>query len=399
MVAGQPLILVALLLALIIAVRGNADDGDAFDACQWERPQTCHGPPTYKIQLHFVKVNATSSFPIDLRGPVRAASELWSRAIVGTRKPARSVLTEAVVAEACGDDFTGYKTTNDGLLLCVHYHPFDEDHRAAGTARAIAGDTVQGLPRVARIDLNARFAGELDSCDWANVAAHEMGHALGFASDLPSFQRYLDHSFFRGGSSAQREWDRLNTSLRYPALEEDGSHWSRYCFANEMMLPGYDAGPRLLVRDRRDPLSSLTLAVFADLGYQVNYGCTDKVSALATCNPHNYRRPRRPWGLLLAAWPRRLLGLQKLQVLREKIRKQYQILRYRVLMIRTSCLKLRRRFCRAWRKRASAYHRDVGHAARQVRKSCRRWYRRLRRAVRAKIRRIRKASICRSNIT
>ena len=118
---------------------------------------------------------------------------------------------------------------------------------------------------------------------FANIAVHEMAHALGFAHFFRSRGRY--EGFFLG-SNAQREWNKLNTTLEYPPFDPKMDHWSAFCFKNELMLATYteDEG------NSRRPISRVTLATFEDIGYQVNYDCADDgiLKIYATCNEQNH---------------------------------------------------------------------------------------------------------------
>ena len=191
----------------------------------------------------------------------------------------------------------------------------------------------------------------MDFCDWANVAAHELAHALGFSSGYLPFAMHSQYGLFVG-SHTKREWDKYSSIQSYPPLEFiDSDHWSEQCFARELMLP--HLASRTRVR-RRALLSRITLAVFADIGYQVNYKCADpKVPLFGACRKST-RKIRRSQKLrqfcrrYKEAWPRRL-GSPKYFT---GTKRRFQVLRYQWLMACTSRRKAIRRWMRRSRKQA-----------------------------------------------
>lgn len=359
-----------------------------YTSCEWKRPPACHESPTFDIQLYWVDshdddntameaTNKTTNssrilpFPEDLKGPVQAAADLWSRAIVGTTQTKKKwssrlcapLQTEKgalkvrrrdknkkefsqAVALACGVHSIDRSTVDNvmeddnknkncsaipALVLCVHYQPLDEN--VIASARPIVVNN-RGLPILAMILLNSRLQEELDFCDWANSVAHEIAHALGFYfGDGSPNRRYMGRKKSFRGSHAKREWDKLvNSGLknpaalppRYPLMEKDASHWSNQCFANEMMLPGYDGLKRKLRSENdRLVLSRLTLAVLEDIGYQVNYRCADASVSIKhqTCTLENH-----PSGMshLVSTLRKRLKRiLRKVRILRRKTRRRF----------------------------------------------------------------------------
>ena len=73
-------------------------------------------------------------------------------------------------------------------------------------------------------------------------------------------------------------------------VEEESGHFSEACFDDELMTPYFDEG---------SPMSRLSIAVLADIGYIVDYSQEDpsfNVTALqekSCCNPTGRRRDRR----------------------------------------------------------------------------------------------------------
>jgi hypothetical protein len=132
----------------------------------------------------------------------------------------------------------------NALILCVQYRAFEGKEEANYLAAAAprAFDYTQTLPVAARVDLNSLYAGQLDFCDWANIAAHEIAHALGFVIEMFEYKQIVGRGkgrfFSRGinGASTLDEWQKegFKNKPRYPILSNiDHSHWSHLCFRNE----------------------------------------------------------------------------------------------------------------------------------------------------------------------
>ena len=160
------------------------------------------------------------------------------------------------------------------------------------TARILDGETgALGLAKPTHLrqdsGLPVRGVMEFDSEDLVRLEAngtletvilHEMAHVLGFGSLWSSFQLLSqvgsDDPVYMG-SDAMREYALLlGDDITEPVpvenmggmLTQEG-HWRELVFGNELMTGFLGGGPQ--------PLSRLTIAAFADLGYVVNYEAAD----------------------------------------------------------------------------------------------------------------------------
>ncbi len=107
----------------------------------------------------------------------------------------------------------------------------------------------------------------------ADVIAHEMGHVLGIGT-IWARKRLLvgarsDDPTYKG-KQARAEYGKLlgiqPQNVPVENLGDKGtrnSHWRESVFGNELMS-GF-------IADKRNPLSALTIASLADLGYEVDY--------------------------------------------------------------------------------------------------------------------------------
>lgn len=131
-----------------------------------------------------------------------------------------------------------------------------------------------GAITVDQDDINALYnAGTLES-----LIIHEMGHVLGIGSALWDYFG-LTNGFNYTGSNAVAEYRNLtgDPSLTAIPLETEGgvgtaaTHWSEDVFDRELMTGFQEPTPP-------NPLSRISIASLADLGYTVNYGLADAFS-------------------------------------------------------------------------------------------------------------------------
>lgn len=136
------------------------------------------------------------------------------------------------------------------------------------------------LPILSHIQLDAAdlFAMETHGI-FSGVITHEIGHALGF---IPG--SYAPRSLAGGGSSdphfsgatARAEFAKHGawyTGVTVPLENRTGlgpndPHWRYITFGDELMVAEVSAGSK-------SPMSSITLALFKDLGYEVDFSVAD----------------------------------------------------------------------------------------------------------------------------
>ena len=107
----------------------------------------------------------------------------------------------------------------------------------------------------------------------ASVIMHETGHVLGFGTiwdKLGLVEQYADGPAFVG--EAAKEWYNYNGNP-VPLANTGGPgtygvHWRESVFGSELMTGYLGTGS--------NPLSRLTIAAFADMGYSVDYGQADE---------------------------------------------------------------------------------------------------------------------------
>ena len=197
-----------------------------------------------------------------------------------------------MLKKECGTIFQKNQTKiklNFGLLLCFKFGTFPESSASniAG-AKAQYKDPKDGLPSIATIVVNSNYLEVEDDafsvCKWANIIAHEIGHALGFPDaamnrGLVDHDRRAEEAHFCGGNATE-EWRRFSGCRKsFPPLDVEGHHWPEDdCMELELMTPELSSIQRdgYGKANGRLPLSRLTLAALEDINYQVNYNCADE---------------------------------------------------------------------------------------------------------------------------
>jgi hypothetical protein len=167
----------------------------------------------------------------------------------------------------------------DDLLIDVVARPID------GPGDTLAESEPDSFRRGSRLPIHGTL--RLDSADLASMEAtgqlyeaalHEMAHVLGFGTI------WEDLGLLSGAGTANPLFLGARASAEYGALLRTGptpvpveglpsppgsadSHWREAVFGTELMTPFLSAG--------RNPLSRLTVASLADLGYTVNLDAAD----------------------------------------------------------------------------------------------------------------------------
>jgi hypothetical protein len=194
----------------------------------------------------------------------KAAADRWTAIIVGAL-PAYSI--------------EGEQEPISGLLIDAQGEDIDGPGSVLGQAgpsylRPASAGKAADLPIMGVMSFDTADLEKLEADGTLHdVITHEMGHVIGighfvwrrkglmqgFGSSNPTFT----------GPLAQAEYGALKSNAPQPVpVENDGgagtrdSHWRETVFRNELMT-GY-------VKQKNNPLSRLTAACLADMGYEVN---------------------------------------------------------------------------------------------------------------------------------
>ena len=282
----------------------NADSHDTAEV-------TVGVPGTYDIFVRVTSAHATYydlavwlinpeapdwSFDIALRylgteptavqkGTIRAAARVWER-VITSGLPDRPVASSD---ESCEDDDPSlFGVLIDDLLINIRLQAVDGTGGVLATAGPCWIRSADGLPYLGDVLLDTADLASLELHDaLGGTAAHEIAHVLGFGllwDDLlkePSLGRSGNRvsgqdTHFDGQGAVAKFNDAggdTYAGAKVP-VENDAAeygigaldaHWRESVFGAEMMTTS------VVVADAAEPLSAVTIASLADLGYEVDY--------------------------------------------------------------------------------------------------------------------------------
>ncbi len=215
---------------------------------------------TFNIDLRFSGV-----FTSNQQAIFEAAADRWEEIIIGD----------------IPDVFVPGVGQVDDLVVNISSFTIDGPGGVLGNASLTAVRIGSSLPSAAMINFDTadiialESSGQLD-----DVALHELGHSLGFGSiwedlGLITGAGGPDPQFI--GQMAVNEYNlRFNTNVTGVPVENMGgagtadAHWRESILSNELMTGFLNTGA--------NPLTRLTIAQFADLGYQVDFTAADSLN-------------------------------------------------------------------------------------------------------------------------
>jgi Leishmanolysin len=218
----------------------------------------------YDIDLQIVG-NPTD----ELLSALESAASRWQGVISSDLQD----VSGTIPANSCGSnpDFSG---AIDDVLIFAGVTDIDGSGGVLAQAgpcfiRTSSGLTIAGTLVFDTADVSG-FSGQLDQ-----IAVHEMGHILGIGTLWDTFGLIIgaggnDPAFI--GSQAMLEYNDLGGFGLVPVENTGGGgtrdgHWRESVFDNELMT-GF-------LNDGSNPLSRLTIASLADLGYDIDLGAAD----------------------------------------------------------------------------------------------------------------------------
>ena len=237
------------------------------------------GPPPLQTQL--MEVRYASAVSAEHQGLIAAAAEKWTRALSRNRGD----FPLNYPANHC---FAGEPRLNEvhhNLLLFVSIGELDGGSGQLAFTEVCSVSEQDALPILAHIRLDqADLAWMETEKVLAGVITHEMGHALGF-NPLSYMAKGLaaggvTDPYF-SGATARVEFAKHGdwyTGVRVPLEDShdrgpNDPHWRFVIFGDELMAS--ELGPKY-----RMPLSVITLGLFADLGYAVDFSVADSYEVI-----------------------------------------------------------------------------------------------------------------------
>ncbi|MCA9840052.1 MAG: hypothetical protein KC422_24290 [Trueperaceae bacterium] len=269
----------------------------------------------YKIDLHFVG----QGFTAERRQIFLDAATRWASIITGDLP---SVTLNQPQKDICGFGEGAISGTIDDLLIIAIIGEIDGKGKILGAAFPSLVRRGNELTAIGCMVFDSADIAELSEEELPNIVLHEMGHVLGIGSfwqPLNGFNsrnmlEFRTNSFMQAcnsaksfsqkplflGDQANREWQALGKTGKVPVEDEYGvgtqcSHWDEGIFAHELMTGFSNEGEM--------PLSRLTIASLADLGYEVDFSKADPYqlpTCLTTCLHLQEAQHQEPWELVFA---------------------------------------------------------------------------------------------------
>lgn len=199
------------------------------------------------------------------------AAARWSQAI----RTGLSTVSLNLPVDDCGTGAPAFNGAIDDLLIDATIAPIDGVGAVLGQAGPCYNRTSNGLPVYGVMKFDTADVADLQSeGDFDAVILHEMGHVLGFGTvwatrglvgagtGNPTFT----------GATALGAWQAIGGAGAVPVEGLGGSgtadsHWRESVFNGELMTGWID--------HNNNPMSTVTIAAFADLGYGVDLGAAD----------------------------------------------------------------------------------------------------------------------------
>ena len=244
------------------------------------------GSGGFSIEFHFIDAPSDT-----VRQAFETVALRWSELIPGKVDPRPVSLGPGT----CGAGSPRIERTIDDLLVVVRLQEIDGATGILGQARVCARRSSNQPPLVSRIELDTADIARLEAGGrLVDLLLHEIAHALGFGSlwgergllvnpSLPASRGADTH--FRG-DGAVAAFDAIGgtgyAGAKVPVENESGgvgtrdSHWRNSVFLNELMTGSLSFGA--------NPVSRVTLASLADLGYDVDLDGADDFG-IATAAP------------------------------------------------------------------------------------------------------------------
>jgi hypothetical protein len=237
---------------------------------------TTNSRPAFDIHLCFLGSGTPSQ-----QAAFTMAEARWEAIIT---EDLENVQLTASPAE-CGADSPGLNEAVDDLLILVIVEPIDGPGNVLGSAGPCFIRTLSDLPVLGAMLLDSDDLVDVeDEGLLPELILHEMGHVLGFGSvwtlrgllanaSLPPTNGTDPHFT---GLQARAEFDAIGGDTyvgnKVPVENTGGAgtadgHWRETVFENELMTGFINLGA--------NPLSRVTLASLADLGYGVDLGEAD----------------------------------------------------------------------------------------------------------------------------
>ncbi len=239
-------------------------------------------PPPPFIPPHLtIDVRYLSTFTADQKFTIGAAVDRWTHALV-------TDLGNFQLSSPSNDCFLGepaVKELHHNVLLFLSLEAVDGPQGTLAYTQ-VCGESPRDLPIVSHIRIDAA---DMDSLQikglLASVVMHELGHALGFNPHVWGRKGLISGGTadpYFTGLAAKTEFLRsvpsyMGNVVPLDDIDQQGdksSHWRWSAFGDELMVG-------VLVPGYHYPLSSVTLGLFRDIGYDVDMKVAEPYPAVS----------------------------------------------------------------------------------------------------------------------
>jgi Ca2+-binding RTX toxin-like protein len=228
-----------------------------------------------------IDVRFTGTFTASQQALFTAAAARWEQIIVGD----------------VPDVFVPGIGQVDDIVIEARSTAIDGPNGVLGQAAIVAQRVVSNLPSAAFIEFDTFDLPALESSgQLSDTILHEMGHALGFGiiwSDLGLISGATGPDpQFLGPLSIQEYNLRFGTNVTGVPVENMGgagtadAHWRESVLTTELMTGFLDPGVA-------NPITRLTVAQFADIGYQVDFAAADSINLTSSLSSANIVQDRQ----------------------------------------------------------------------------------------------------------
>ncbi len=228
-----------------------------------------------------IDVRFTGTFTASQQALFTAAAARWEQIIVGD----------------VPDVFVPGIGQVDDIVIEARASAIDGPNGVLGQAAIVAQRVVSNLPSAAFIEFDTFDLAALESSgQLSDTILHEMGHALGFGiiwSDLGLISGATGPDpQFLGPLSIQEYNLRFGTNVTGVPVENMGgagtadAHWRESVLTTELMTGFLDPGVA-------NPITRLTVAQFADIGYQVDFAAADSINLTSSLSSANIVQDRQ----------------------------------------------------------------------------------------------------------
>ncbi len=262
-------------------VRVSASAATWYDLAVWvlEPSET---DTSFDIELRYVGTEPTAA----QKKEIRAAADVWEDVIAGDLARVTLYDSRFICRASDPSDFGEYV---DDLRVDIRLRSIDGRDGTLGVAGPCLYRKDGQLPAAGEVTFDTADLSRLGAAALRQLALHEIAHVLGYGTSHP-WRNLLRDSALRvggggpgtalpdthfAGSAAVSAFDEALGSATYSGkkvpVENDrkrfskgalDGHWRLSVFGDELMAPTFASTA---------PLSKVTIAALADLGYQVDY--------------------------------------------------------------------------------------------------------------------------------